>query len=78
MVTNLESGGLKKRYVVIGELKHIPPDTGSVVPSISSCCESQKGFATHDNALIERFFSHLKVEALYPYDIRSSMRHKEE
>ncbi|MFC5532642.1 IS3 family transposase, partial [Cohnella yongneupensis] len=42
-----------------------------MLPQVSAQISMSRRGNCYDNASMESFFSHLKVEALYPYDIRS-------
>ena len=41
------------------------------MPKVGAQISMSRRGNCHDNALMERFFSHLKTEALFPYDIRT-------
>ncbi|RUT44626.1 IS3 family transposase [Paenibacillus anaericanus] len=43
-----------------------------MLPQVGAQISMSRRGNCYDNASIESFFSHLKVEALYPYDIRST------
>jgi transposase InsO family protein len=43
----------------------------NMLPQVGAQISMSRRGNCYDNASIESFFSHLKVEALYPYDIRS-------
>ncbi|GKU75948.1 hypothetical protein L3i20_v203450 [Paenibacillus sp. L3-i20] len=42
----------------------------NMLPQVSAQISMSRRGNCYDNASMESFFSHLKVEALYPYDIR--------
>lgn len=69
---------LKKHKDVTGLIVH--SDQGSqytshayhdMLPQVGAQISMSRRGNCYDNASMESFFSHLKVEALYPYDIRS-------
>ncbi|WP_340003362.1 IS3 family transposase [Paenibacillus sp. FSL K6-0276] len=47
-----------------------------MLPKVGARISMSRRGNCYDNASMESFFSHLKTEGLYPYDIRNMVRHK--